>query len=163
MEIANSAGISLPASLDAAARARRFTRRHLHEWGCDDIADDAQLVVSELVTNMVHHAPHGGYLKLTLGTDRVRVAMTDHGHGVIDRRSPAPHETSGRGLLIVDRLATRWGVDDGVDERGHTVWCDLPHRPLAVRRPRERGEARSPQGVVEATPVAAPPIELNGG
>lgn len=140
MEIANSAGISLPASVDAASRARRFTLRHLHEWGCDDICDDARLIVSELVTNMVRHAPHGGYLKLMLATDHLRITMTDHGHGDIAPLDPAPDEPSGRGLLIVQRLASRWGVDCGPEQRGHTVWCDLRHEP---GRPRHGRAVRS--------------------
>lgn len=166
MDVSNSAGISLPATFDSAGRARRFTLRHLHDWGCDEIGDDARLVVSELVTNMVRHAPHGGYLKLMLGPDRVRISMTDHGQGTIAQREPAPEEPSGRGLLIVERLSHRWGVDLGPDDRGHTVWCDLSFDPRSSARGRDARTPRSTlprQGVVDATPVAVPPMELNGG
>ncbi len=160
MDIASSAGMSLPPSFAAAGRARRFAARHLHEWGCDELADDARLLVSELVTNMVRHAPHGGYLKLMLGTDRVRISMTDHGDGDIAAHRPAPGAPGGRGLLVVEQLAVSWGVDRGPDDRGHTVWCDLPRTPQR-RPPAQRAEGA--QGVVDATPVAAPPTELNGG
>jgi hypothetical protein len=116
---------------------------------------------------MVRHAPHGGYLKLMLGPDVVRIEMTDHGQGVISRRDPEPDDPTGRGLIIVDRLAERWGVEQGPDGRGHTVWCDLAYQDAPRRRTkgRRRNGAVAPagQGVVEATPVAAPPMELNGG
>ncbi len=164
MDIANSAGMSLPPSFASAARARRFAARHLHEWGCDELTEDARLIVSELVTNMVRHAPHGGYLKLMAGPDRVRITMTDHGDGDIAARRPDPHAASGRGLLIVQEVAAAWGVEQGPDDRGHTVWCDLPRTPEPRRTTRRAAAGpRRGQGVVDATPVAAPPTELNGG
>lgn len=132
MRIATSAGISLPASLDAVTRARRFALHHLHDWGCDAVCEDAQLIVSELVTNMVRHAPYGGYLKLAMLSDRVRITMTDHGDGIVERRIPPPGEPGGWGLLVVERLATAWGVELAPETRGHTVWCELP-RPDTCR------------------------------
>jgi serine/threonine-protein kinase RsbW len=57
-------------------------------------------------------------------TGRVRVEVTDPGSGFSKPRvgPPAPDALGGRGLLIVDRLATRWGVSSGSPTR---VWFEL--------------------------------------
>jgi DNA-binding NarL/FixJ family response regulator len=51
----------LEASLDSARRGREFTRTTLQNWGVENVADDAMLVVSELISNAVTHG-RGLYL-----------------------------------------------------------------------------------------------------
>jgi hypothetical protein len=57
--------------------------------------------------------------------DLVRVVVTDDdGAGRPELQSPSPHDTSGRGLLIVDRLASAWGTST-VSPTSKTVWFEL--------------------------------------
>lgn len=120
-----SAGVSLPATRAAAPRARRFVERHLRRWGCDRLVDDALLLASELVNNMVEHSPHGGFLSIALRSDRVRITLIDHGDGQIEVATGAPVDEARRGLLIVSKVAVAWGVEAELGAKGHAVWCDL--------------------------------------
>lgn len=92
-------------------------------WGCDSLADDAQLLVSELVSNAVLHAGTEITLVLDLDGERLRIEVSDR-DGVLPRhRAPEPEATTGRGLLIVDRLSDRWGSTPRPD--GKIVWAEL--------------------------------------
>jgi hypothetical protein len=86
-------------------------------------ADDAELVVSELVGNCVradaHHFDHA----LDGHHDRLRVEATDDAPGQPSPRPASPTAEGGRGLLIVDNLATNWGVR--ADAPAKTVWADI--------------------------------------
>jgi anti-sigma regulatory factor (Ser/Thr protein kinase) len=87
------------------------------------LVEDLELVVSELVTNAVEAGPTDVQLALDIHRDHVRLAVTDSAPGVARQRSPGPESESGRGLLIVDRLARSWGVD--YLDRGKRVWAEL--------------------------------------
>ena len=145
MAKACTAGVSLPATTVAVRRARRFIERQLLRWGGDDVVDDAQLIGSELVTNMVQHSPHGGFLTLALGRERLRIALIDHGDGIIalDERPPGEGDAR-RGLLVVSRIAVAWGVEAELGMKGHRVWCDLLRGPAAPVR--DRRDPRDPRG-----------------
>jgi anti-sigma regulatory factor (Ser/Thr protein kinase) len=89
---------------------------------------DAVLLVSELVTNCVRHAgggPDGRVLVRVSATARgVRVEVHDWGPGFELNGSPIPRhdEGSGFGLYLVQRLATRWGTEQGRTTR---VWFEI--------------------------------------
>jgi anti-sigma regulatory factor (Ser/Thr protein kinase) len=93
----------------------------------DDLLDDVRLLVSELVTNSVLHGRAGPTdtvrLRLVSDASTVRLEVTDPGPGM-PHRTPQPREdqTGGWGLLLVDRVADRWGVRP---ERPSTVWAEL--------------------------------------
>ena len=103
--------------------ARRFLAGLLD--GCP-AAGDALLCVSELATNAVLHSRSGGpggrfTVRATRRAGSVRVEVVDEG-------GPWGHERdgdgqSGRGLLIVGELASRWGREDGAGRR--TIWFEL--------------------------------------
>lgn len=105
--------------------ARQFVRRTLIALGCRPVIDDAELLVSEVVTNAVLH---GGvnYAPVTVTrlSGAVRVEVIDPGHvfpaepAAVDLTTPG-----GLGLGIVDSLSARWGVAPG--ESGKTVWFEL--------------------------------------
>jgi anti-anti-sigma factor len=87
----------------------------------------AVLMTSELVTNAVVHPVHrdGATIGLSIGADdgRVRVEVTDSGPGFEPgERTPDPNAVGGRGLVVVDRGATRWGTSQ--DDR-FSVWFEL--------------------------------------
>ncbi|MEU9093943.1 ATP-binding protein [Streptomyces sp. NPDC048428] len=106
--------------------AREFVREALADWGFGEVrADDVLLCVSELATNaLVHAVPPGrGYRVMLWLRDegQVRVEVHDSGDGEPGVREPDGE--SGRGLVIVDALADRWGVGERVP--GKVVWCEF--------------------------------------
>jgi len=112
--------------------ARAFVRAFLDGH---PLARDAELITSEYATNAIRHTASGdgGVMHITVAaTPRsVRIEVTDHGPVLPQPSSvPAPrHEfaaddESGRGLLIVDSLATRWG-HYGVSGGQATSWAVL--------------------------------------
>jgi len=80
-----------------------------------ELKDDIRLLVSEVVTNSVIHAqpePPGEVVLDVWASDGVvRVAVTDRGPGFVAEERPSGGERSGWGLMMVDRLADRWGVE----------------------------------------------------
>jgi anti-sigma regulatory factor (Ser/Thr protein kinase) len=116
----------LSATVADVSRTRREARDVLAAWGVGQGADDVLLLLDELAANAVRHARSPFDVTLTLGPDAVLCAVTDR-----DPRAPSlrPHSSEaldGRGLLMVDELARRWGVDrhDG----GKTVWFEVSCR-----------------------------------
>lgn len=107
--------------------AREFTRVALADWGVtEERAADILLCVSELTTNaLVHGVPPGrGFLLRVLPYgDGVRVEVHDSGDGVPAIPRPAADAEGGRGLLLVEALADKWGV--GERDPGQVVWCEL--------------------------------------
>ncbi|MEV6173268.1 ATP-binding protein [Streptomyces sp. NPDC051954] len=109
----------------AVGEARREVRRQLEIWGLgerDDVADTAELLVSELATNAVLHSESRFRLTLTAAHGVLRCEVTDAGRGrprVLD----AGTSESGRGMFLVDALARRWGCHQ--DGQGTTVWFEL--------------------------------------
>jgi anti-sigma regulatory factor (Ser/Thr protein kinase) len=88
--------------------------------------DEVRLLVSELVTNCVRHADLGPQdsilVSLEVSEGRVKVEVADPGVGFRPLASPAPHAGGGYGLLLLDRVADRWGVrSDGVT----AVWFEV--------------------------------------
>jgi anti-sigma regulatory factor (Ser/Thr protein kinase) len=99
------------------------------EWGLADLADIAELLVSELVTNAVRAAgrvragqPAVPVVQLWLFSDQVSLALhVWDGSGEMPlRRDTGPEADSGRGLMLVDALGKEWGTyqKDG----GKVVW-----------------------------------------
>jgi anti-sigma regulatory factor (Ser/Thr protein kinase) len=114
---------SFPPQLASATAARRLTERTLDAWGCEELIEDARLLVSELVINAVLHAGSPTTVQLLLDQERLRVEVRDG-----SPRPPVirPHSTSsptGRGLMIVDAIADRWGYETAADHK--VIWFEL--------------------------------------
>jgi anti-sigma regulatory factor (Ser/Thr protein kinase) len=105
----------------SARSARRFVDGALNDSGFAGDLDTVLLLVSEVVTNAVRHA--GTPFDLTLEVDGTEVTVTvvDASPAPATVRVPTPGSTSGRGLLIVERLAERWGTRPTADG-GKAVW-----------------------------------------
>ncbi|HEY7659843.1 MAG TPA: ATP-binding protein [Actinomycetota bacterium] len=93
----------------------------------DAVLEDLRLLVSEIVTNSIRHGPGSQVVDLRVSVDeaRVRVEVEDRGRGF----DPRPRETisgdAGWGLVLVDRLADRWGVEVGATT---IVWFEIDRR-----------------------------------
>jgi serine phosphatase RsbU (regulator of sigma subunit)/anti-sigma regulatory factor (Ser/Thr protein kinase) len=138
-----STSASLPADQRSPAQARRHLRAALAPAGLEHVLDDALVLVTELVTNAVVHAGTAVELHLDTTAPGLRVEVVDHGPGSsLTLRAPAPESSeSGRGLHILDALASRWGTTHGPGSK--SVWFELdrpvpspaasPARPAAAR------------------------------
>lgn len=115
--------IRLPATPEAAARARRWTAESLTRHGRGDLAELAQLLTSELVTNAILHAETGLTLTLTGLDGRVCVAVSDEDFELPSVGALDPEASGGRGMQLVGDLASDWGVY--VRPAGKTVWFEL--------------------------------------
>jgi serine phosphatase RsbU (regulator of sigma subunit)/anti-sigma regulatory factor (Ser/Thr protein kinase) len=117
-------GRRLPPEAASVAAARSFTTDILAEWDLAHLRDRAELLVSELVTNAVLYTASHVELRLSVEGRRFRVEVIDES----GERPPSPRpldldRASGRGLLLVDSLASAWGVEPlGV---GKSVWFEL--------------------------------------
>ena len=87
---------------------------------------------SELVTNAVQHAATRVDLRIEIGDGTLRVEVVDYGDGCPVYLRVASDADQGRGLMVVSRVATRWGVDLESDHK--SVWFELP-RFVAATRP----------------------------
>jgi anti-sigma regulatory factor (Ser/Thr protein kinase) len=116
--------LTLPPELPSVRAARRFVQERCDGLGLsDERCDDALLLTSELVTNAVLHGRSEVCVEVTASAELVRIAVLDE-----NSRHPAPvredHDAlDGRGLALVDAVASRWGVDDR--PMGKSVWFEL--------------------------------------
>ena len=119
-----NASVSFGADLESTTAARRFAERTMVDWSVDgERFETARLLVSELVANAVTHAETGVTLQLDLSPERLRVEVRDEADGEPRARRPGHDDPTGRGLMIVEALADRWGVEP--TPPGKTVWFEL--------------------------------------
>ncbi|MFJ1702488.1 ATP-binding protein [Kitasatospora sp. NPDC088346] len=113
-----------PADLVAVGEIRHRLRAALSRWGVPELADTAELLTSELVTNALLHTGKGAVLEAVLTPgQRLRIEVQDGTTRLPGRRAPAEWATSGRGLLLVESLADDWGVHLRGD--GKVTWFEL--------------------------------------
>ncbi|WP_328979083.1 SpoIIE family protein phosphatase [Streptomyces canus] len=104
-------------------RARAVVREQLHDWGLGRLADGAELMVSELVTNAVRHS-HSRPVELRLVRgDSLLCEVDDDDHDLPNLLSAGPTDEQGRGLRVVSTLAREWGASR--TKAGKTVWFEL--------------------------------------
>jgi anti-sigma regulatory factor (Ser/Thr protein kinase) len=118
------ARVSFGADLESTTAARRFAERTMTDWSVDESRyETARLLVSELVANAVTHAETEVVVQLDLSDERLRVEVQDGSGGQPRAGQPRPEDPSGRGLMIVEALADRWGVE--ASPPGKIVWFEL--------------------------------------
>ena len=132
-ELDGALQISIPSSPHAPSRVRRAIERLAGSLE-DGVLEQLKLLATELVTNSCRHAAAKGDpigVVLAMDDSVVRLSVTDTGPGfALPDGTPDPEDESGRGLLIVDALADRWGVDgDG----GSRVWLEMALAQPAAR------------------------------
>jgi CheY-like chemotaxis protein len=109
--------------------ARRMVAQAASEWNCGGLLETVTLLTSEVVTNAVEHAGTDVRIDVELLATVLRISVSDANPTVPQVRDAADHETSGRGMALVEALAERWGVERR--SGGKTVWFELarPDRP----------------------------------
>jgi len=130
------------ADLARISELRAELRGAAERWGVGDLADTAELLVSELVTNALVHtdrdavftarlyggpidgaAPGAAEGTREVGPARLRVEVEDESDQWPQRRTPGEQASSGRGLLLVEALADDWGVEPR--GAGKRMWFEL--------------------------------------
>ncbi len=136
---------SVPASVPVA---RHLVRDLLRAWSAPHDAEDAALLVTELVANVVDHVPGEASctLELTLSDRWLRIALSDG-----SALRPVVREFDlgaprGRGMRLIAGIADRWGVEDHAD--GKRVWFELAAPGLA---PAAQGDGRVDRSTEEDT------------
>ena len=121
-----ASAITLPHAAGAAGVARAYLRRQanlIHP----PMLEDALILTSELVTNAIRHGRPAVTLAIQLEPSALTIVVTDTGpeRPPLVPRTPHPDSPTGRGLVIVDALATRWGVTPQPGSPGKAVWFIL--------------------------------------
>lgn len=126
--------------------ARAIVRQALMDWDMAALADDAELVTGELLVNVLLHTEGGAVLTLEVLPEpvrRIRLSVQDRSSVWPRRRTPGETSTSGRGLLLLDAVATRWGIEPRGE--GKAVWCEMgPTSPDASTAPANASASSGP-------------------
>ncbi|MFI2430295.1 ATP-binding protein [Streptomyces sp. NPDC018693] len=151
--------VQLPTTPRGARLARELAMEQLRYWRFE--LDPARQIVAELTANAVTHGgvPGRDFLLLmyVIG-DTLRIEVTDTRSDRLPHpQTPPPTAESGRGLLLVEALATRWGTTPGPHPR-KTTWAEVPARP-APGEPCSGERGGLPKGPRERkNPYQAPPL-----
>jgi anti-sigma regulatory factor (Ser/Thr protein kinase) len=141
----------LSATPRGARLARLLTVQQLDEWGWPpscEVCESAALVVAELAANAVAHGRvRGRGFRLTLtveASDTLRIEVADPrgDRRPLARCTASPTDETGRGLLLVDALAARWGSEPWPPS-GKVVWAEIGvPRPALTASAREKAPIR---------------------
>jgi anti-sigma regulatory factor (Ser/Thr protein kinase) len=120
-----SAHVDLSPVMSSVPLARHVTLDVLRSWGSAHDLDDAALLVSELVSNVVDHAQTEAVLtlELALAGDWLRISVADGSAIRPVVRELSQDRPRGRGLQLVEAIADRWGAED--HHGGKRIWFEL--------------------------------------
>ena len=120
-----SARVDVPADGGGPTMARRLVVATTVGWGLASLSADAELVVSELVTNALLHAPGTDSFELCIirQVDGIRLELADGSSIAPMIRELEDGRPGGRGLRIVQTIAVAWGHDE--EGPGKRVWVEL--------------------------------------
>jgi anti-sigma regulatory factor (Ser/Thr protein kinase) len=119
--------LRLPIRPESASAARRFLKVAAIAWGIPDVADIAELLGCELVTNVVRYAEAmpGSTLRLLMVREgeRLRIEVHDPSVNPPVLKTPTLDDTRGRGLVLVDTLSADAGWHPTA--HGKAVWFEV--------------------------------------
>ena len=120
-----TASIDLPPTPASVPAARHLLLDVLRAWDVSHDRDDAALLVTELVANVIDHVQGEASLTLELAVSDgwLRIAVVDGSSVRPVVRELAEDQPRGRGLLLVKAIADRWGSED--HRGGKRVWFEL--------------------------------------
>ena len=122
--------LELPPEASSAARARRHVRRALDGLP-EDVVANAELCVTELVTNALLHAGTPVLVRVEHGARSVRLVVADGSPEAPQWVPRSLTATTGRGLALITALSTSHGVEVRPDGGGKEVWCEMSAREAA--------------------------------
>ncbi|WP_242624404.1 ATP-binding protein [Micromonospora kangleipakensis] len=123
----------LPATVGAAREARALVTDGCGRWGVPELAEPACIAVTEMVNNAVAHARTPMTVRVAPQDSSLHLAVRDHSPRPPAYAGLAPlTSTGGRGLLLIDTVARRWGSTPLPD--GKVVWCVLHAEDEAAHR-----------------------------
>ncbi|MCK7622683.1 SpoIIE family protein phosphatase [Streptomyces sp. RS10V-4] len=108
------------------AEVRSALRRTLDQWRAGAVTHDVEVAASELIANALTHTESGALVSVELlpgAPPRIRLEVEDRSSQWPRRRRPGETATSGRGLLLVEALADRWGAEPRGS--GKALWCEF--------------------------------------
>ncbi|MFE3653647.1 SpoIIE family protein phosphatase [Streptomyces sp. NPDC059152] len=108
------------------AEVRSAVRRTLDQWRAGAVTHDVEVAASELIANALTHTESGALVSVELlpgSPCRIRLEVEDRSSQWPRRRRPGETATSGRGLLLVEALADRWGAEPRGS--GKALWCEF--------------------------------------
>ncbi|GCB94993.1 magnesium or manganese-dependent protein phosphatase [Streptomyces noursei] len=108
------------------AEVRSALRRTLDQWRAGAVTHDVEVAASELIANALTHTESGALVAVELlpgAPRRIRLEVEDRSSQWPRRRRPGETATSGRGLLLVEALADRWGAEPRGS--GKALWCEF--------------------------------------
>jgi anti-sigma regulatory factor (Ser/Thr protein kinase) len=112
-----------PATAEAPQSARAFLRAALQTWKLDGFGEVTELLTDELVANVVRHVGSPMTLRATSEGATLRIEVDDPSTEAPVLHHPDAGDGSGRGILLVDALATQWGAE--IHDDGKTVWFEI--------------------------------------
>ena len=115
--------VQLPPEPASATRARLLAREQLEPRFEGDALDTIALLVTELVTNAILHARTPLQLTLESRPAHVRICVADESTEQPAVQNYDAGAVTGRGLALVEQLATSWGVE--TTTMGKVVWCEV--------------------------------------
>ena len=125
--------VIMPASPRAAQIARQATRRALASWSIPHLQDNADQVVTELVSNAVRYGSAGCAditLRLEVTGAWLRIEVHDTATALPQPRIPTAFDESGYGFVIVEALTAKWGIRE--TKNGKAVWAELANDQPAL-------------------------------
>jgi GAF domain-containing protein/anti-sigma regulatory factor (Ser/Thr protein kinase) len=108
---------------DMVPAVRRFLRDHLLGTPLEHRSEDSELILTELVTNASLHGSPPVTVGVDVSRDRARLEVEDTSSGTPVRPAPGTESMTGRGLLLVEALSDRWGVERR--NGGKVVWAEV--------------------------------------
>jgi anti-sigma regulatory factor (Ser/Thr protein kinase) len=117
------ARVTLPPAADSVSASRRFVAESLERWGYAILGNDVVLTVSELASNAVLHARTPFAVSVSERDGMIRVGIEDTNAELPRPERPATDISNGRGLMLVEALAQRWGTEPR--DRGKLVWAEF--------------------------------------
>ncbi|GAA4575169.1 ATP-binding protein [Micromonospora coerulea] len=123
----------LPPAAGSAREARALVTDGCDRWGVPELAEPASIAVTEMVNNVVAHAGTPLTVRVAPQGSALHLAVRDHSRRLPVYAGLAPlTSTGGRGLLLIDTVARRWGSTVLPD--GKVVWCVLHAEDEAAHR-----------------------------
>jgi hypothetical protein len=116
-------GVTFEGVFQRPGDARRWLKARLATHELAGMADDACVVVSELVTNSLTHGGGAPTVRATVARTGLRLEVSDLAPGLPEVRTGVPDASGGLGLRIVEQLSSSWGVTPF--GQGKIVWASM--------------------------------------